>query len=118
MKDITAIKTFAENIGLPEEAQNVAFPLCEKIISAFAEDYEAIHQNMQRSELIFALAEKMAEGRDQVMLAVCLLLGKKTYDYYKERGISEEIPRFCCVKVHFFSVVLTYMARASRHTAG
>lgn len=91
MKDITTIKTFAENIGLPEEAQNVAFPLCEKIISAFAEDYEAIHQNMQRSELIFALAAKMEEGRDPVMLAVCLLLGTDAYDYYKERGISEEI---------------------------
>ena len=91
MKDIETIKTFADRIGLPEEAQKVALPLCEKIISAFSADYESIHQNMQNSALIAALADKMKEERDPVMLAVCLLLGTDAYDLYKERGISETI---------------------------
>ncbi len=91
MKDIITIKTFAENIGLSEEAQTIAIRLCEKIISSFAEEYNTIHQNMQHADFIFALAEKMKEERDTVMLAVCLLLGADAYDLYAERGISEEI---------------------------
>lgn len=91
MKDLETTKTFAKNIGLPEEAQSVAIPLCERIISAFAEDYKAIQKKMQNADLISALAEKMNEERDPVMLAVCLLLGTDAYDLYKERGISEKV---------------------------
>lgn len=91
MKDIATIKTFAEKINLPEEAQAVAIPLCEKIISAYAEKYQEIHADMQNSGLIFALAKNMNQERDPIMLAVCLLLGADAHDLYEERGISEEI---------------------------
>lgn len=91
MKDINIVKAFAEKIGLPKEACTVVLPLCEKIISSYAEDYTAIFHDMQNAGLIFALAKKMNEDRDPVMLAVCLLLGTDVRDYYAERGIGEEV---------------------------
>lgn len=91
MKDIKTIKAFAEKISLPEEAQTAVFPLCEKIISQYADKYEEIHSDIGNADLISALAENMKEARDPVMLAVCLLLGTDSHDLYSERGISEEV---------------------------
>lgn len=91
MKDMESIKTLANKIDLPEKAQEVALPLCEKIISLYADKYEEIHSDIGNSALISALAEKMGEACDPVMLAVCLLLGADAYDLYRKRGIDEEV---------------------------
>ncbi len=91
MKDIATIKAFAENVCLPEEAYSVAIPICETIISAYAENYKKIHADMRNTDLISALAEDIGKECDSVMLAVCLLLGADAHELYMERGISEEI---------------------------
>lgn len=88
---IEAIKAFAENIGLPEEAKTIAIPLCERILADYADDYAAIREKMQDKDRIYALAEKMNEDGDAVMLAVCILLGIDAEALYRERGIAEEV---------------------------
>lgn len=93
MKSIDAIKTLAKNICLPSEMQTVMFPICEKIISAFAEEYENIRNNKSESELIYALADNIGTERDLTMLAVCLMLGADAHDHYENLRISEEIYR-------------------------
>ncbi len=91
MKDINTIKAFAENIGLPQEAQSIALAICEKINASHAEDYQQIYTKSQDVSLIYALAENMGESRDAVMLAVVLMLGTDAHDLYEKRGISETI---------------------------
>ncbi len=91
MKDITTIRAFAEKIGLPDEACAVALPLCETILASYADEYTEIFRDMGDASHIFALAEKMREDRDSVMLAVCLLLGTDVREMYAERGIDKEV---------------------------
>ncbi len=91
MKDIHTIKAFAEKIGLPEEAAAVALPICETIMTSYAEEYAEIFRDMKNPKQILALAKKMGMERDAVMLAVCLLLGVDVREMYAERGIDEEI---------------------------
>ena len=88
---IDKIKAFAEHIGLPEEAQILAVPLSERIFNEYPEEYAAIREKIQDKEQIYALAEKMNEEQDLVMLAVCLLLGIDAEALYRERGIAEDI---------------------------
>lgn len=91
MKDVSTIKTFAEKIKLPKEACAVVLPLCETILSSYAEEYSVIFRNMQDASQIYTLAKKMKKDRDLVMLAVCLLLGTDVRDHYAERSIDEEV---------------------------
>lgn len=91
MKTINEITAFAENIYLPKEMQVIVLPICEKIISAFAEEYDKIRKNECESKLIYALADNMGLERDSVMLAVCLMLGADARERYDKAGISKEI---------------------------
>ena len=96
------IKAFAKNIHLPDEAFAQMLPVCESVLTAYAEKFEKIKTNAfdnpersKANEAILAriktIAKNLGIQHDLSMLAVLFLLGMDAHDLYKCLNLSDEI---------------------------
>ncbi len=82
---------FSDRIGFPPEHRSALFPIIERIDSEYTSEYSAINADRTAIGGYHALADKLGEEKDIVMLAVCFLLARDAKPRYDAAGASDEI---------------------------
>ena len=89
--DRLSLDFFCDRIDFPLEYRSVVLPLIERIENEYMPEFEAIDADRCTVDGYYALADKMGEERDAVMLAVCMMCGIRSKKRYDTMGISDDI---------------------------
>ena len=80
-----------DKIDFPAEFREVIFPLVRRIEQDYNDEYTAIDKDRCNPDGYAALAVKLGENVDAVMLAACMMMGIDSKVRYDEMGVSEDI---------------------------
>jgi len=84
-------RTFFDNIAFPEEYRAQVLPVIARIERECEAEYKALDADRLELSHYEALAARLGENLDLVMLAACIMMGIDSKVRYDARGISDEI---------------------------
>lgn len=85
------LEFFCDKIDFPAEFRGELFPLIRRIEREFGEEYTVIDADRCSLGGYTALADKLGENTDKVMLALCMMMCVDAKVRYDEIGASDEI---------------------------